>query len=437
MDKQIQADFLRKRMVQLREKNGKSQSDMAKALKLNKSILSRVESGASSYKTILIYAEEYCNELGLTEDQKKAFFRGERVAVPDTSALLKKPQLIDELCEEYSQVIVPDIVISELDNIKDHNIGGQAPLAWQIIKGIGNNPNVTTRNCPSDNTNGKNNDEKIIFIAKEASKEFNCQVDIITYDAGFAARLNGNDEITAIFLESYNATKQNLVNTDSIKKINDYYADSYEDIEKQIGVETPDENDINSFLSNGYTLIISVVRNRNKPFNQRKEKIKWLIANGADVNKRDNSRYNFPALTHCVQNGDFEMFKFLLHECNANPNVGSRNPYDAGKLRQKNDGNMPLMVAAWHGKTEFVKELCADERTSLNQQDGNGFTALIKACHNGRTECRDILIKAGADPKIVDRDGYTAKERYQEYLEIGFERQNKYQKKYNNRLGEG
>ena len=33
---------------------------------------------------------------------------------------------------------------------------------------------------------------------------------------------------------------------------------------------------------------------------------------------------------------------------------------------------------------------------------------MIKACYWGWLGCRDILIAAGADEKIVDRDGYTA-----------------------------
>ncbi len=107
--------------------------------------------------------------------------------------------------------------------------------------------------------------------------------------------------------------------------------------------------------------------------NQRREKIRWLITHGADVNRRDCGKYYFPPLSHSIQNNDFEMFQFLLHDCNANPNIGSRNPYDAGKIRQKNDGNMPLMIAAWDNKIQYVKELCADERTSLNQQDGNAL----------------------------------------------------------------
>lgn len=62
------------------------------------------------------------------------------------------------------------------------------------------------------------------------------------------------------------------------------------------------------------------------------------------------------------------------------------------------------MIAAWDNKIEFVRELCADKRISLNQQDANGFTALIKACYWGWLECRDIIKAAGADEKIVDRD---------------------------------
>ena len=77
------------------------------------------------------------------------------------------------------------------------------------------------------------------------------------------------------------------------------------------------------------------------------------------------------------------------------------------------------MVAAWDNKLEFVRELCADKRTSLNQQDGNGFTALIKAYYWGYVDCAEIIKAAGADEKIVDRDGYTAKDRYKEYLETG------------------
>ena len=427
MDDRTKGEFLRKRMIELREKNHKSQSEMAELLFVNKSTLSRVESGASGYKKIQEYAGMYCDKLGVTGQQREIFMRGEKIVVTDTSALLKNIQLIDELSKEYSKVVVPRIVIDELDNIKDHSPQTLASRAWQILRSIGSNQNVITMEYRGDDSEA-NNDSKIIAVAEDAMEQFHCSVDIITYDTGFAARLSGKETIQALFLENYMATKQNLSDIDSLKKIDEYYAESYEDIEKVLGIPPLSGEDINAYLANGNTLIISAVRNKH-PIRQRIAKVRWLIEHGADVNRRDCGKYYFPPLSHAIQTNDFEMFKFLLHDCQANPNIGSRNPYDAGKIRQKNDGNMPLMIAAWDNKIPFVRELCADPRTSLNQQDGNGFTALIKACYWGWLECRDILIAAGADEKIVDRDGYTAQGRYEEFLETGRRKNTQFRKK--------
>ena len=427
MDERTKSEFLRKRMIELREKNHKSQSEMAELLFVNKSTLSRVESGASGYKKIQEYAGMYCDKLGVTGQQREIFMRGEKIVVTDTSALLKNIQLIDELSKEYSKVVVPRIVIDELDNIKDHSPQTLASRAWQILRSIGSNQNVITMEYSGDDSEA-NNDSKIIAVAEDVMEQFHCSVDIITYDTGFAARLSGKETIQALFLENYMATKQNLSDIDSLKKIDEYYAESYEDIEKVLGIPPLSGEDINAYLANGNTLIISAVRNKH-PIRQRIAKVRWLIEHGADVNRRDCGKYYFPPLSHAIQTNDFERFRFLLHDCQANPNIGSRNPYDAGKIRQKNDGNMPLMIAAWDNKIPFVRELCADPRTSLNQQDGNGFTALIKACYWGWLECRDILIAAGADEKIVDRDGYTAQGRYEEFLETGRRKNTQFRKK--------
>ena len=184
-------------------------------------------------------------------------------------------------------------------------------------------------------------------------------------------------------------TKQALTNMSKLAHINEFYADSYDDL------EPPTQEEVNAYLPDGNTLIISVVRDKTKPFLQRKAKILWLIDYGADVNKRDCSRRYFPPLSHAIQANDYEMFFFLLHDCKANPNVGSRNPFDAGKVRQKNEGNMPLMIAAWDGKSNFIRALVSDERTSINQQDANGFTALMKASMNGWNTCINLLKEAG------------------------------------------
>ncbi len=419
-----ETEFLGKRMTQLREKNGiKSLQAMMEYINMsgkeeykvyNKSTLSRAENGYSKDKTIIKWAKAYCNVFNYSESQTEQFLRGDKIAVPDTSALLENPQLIDELGEEYNMVVIPDIVIRELDGIKNKHKGSSSKRAWEIIKGIGYGKRVIKMEY-SGNRSIKR-DEKIIAVAKDSAEKYRCEVQIITNDVDYLAFLKCDETVTALYLKEYMITKQNLVNMNFLVELDEYYSDNYSDI------VLPDKNEINAFLSDGNTLIISTVRNRKHSFNQRKEKIKWLIAHSADVNKRDCKQRYFPPLTHAIQMNDYNMFLFLLNECYADPNVGSRNPHDAGKLRQKdvkrekNEGNMPLMVAAWDGNVKFLKALCDNERTSINQQDANGFTVLIKACYWGFVNCRDVLLKAGADTKIVDINGMTAEDHYNDYL---------------------
>lgn len=426
-----QIAFLCSRLKELREKNGCTMDDMAKKIDvleglkpgtgMNKSSISRVEGGKTAEKTLLEMARKYCKVFGMSESQTEQFLRGEKVAVPDTSALLKNSQLIDELNKEYSKVVIPKVVVDELDNIKNKNSGSLGRKAWEVIRGISYGSRTILMEYNGD-ADEDNEDCKIIYIAQEASDTYHCKIDIITEDTDYSAYLKGHESVSALHLREYMATKQDLINMTKLARIDAYYADSYEECEE------PTADEVNAYLQDGNTLIISAVRNNRATIEQRKEKIKWLIQLGADVNKRDCSRRYFPALSHAVQMKDYEMFMFLLLECKANPNVGSRNPFDAGKVRQKNEGNMPLMIAAWEGKKDFVIALCEDERTSINQQDANGFTALMKACMNGHFEnnkekhtwdIRKILIDAGADQKIVDIDGKTAADWVSEYHESG------------------
>lgn len=432
MDKQTNIAFLCTRLKELREKNNCTMEEMANRINkydqippdqhgMNKSSVSRVEAGKTGEKTLEYMARKYCAVFGMNEKQTEQFLRGDRIAVPDTSALLKNPQLIDELNEEYSKVIIPKIVLDELDNIKNRNSGSLGCKAGEIIKGI----SYGDRTIKMDYTGDASEDIadcKIIYIAQEASDKYHCSVDIITEDTDYLAYLKGHESVSAIHLREYMATKQELLNMTKLSKINEYYNDTYD------ACEIPTKEEVNAYLPDGNTLLIAVVRNKYVPLEQRKAKIRWLIANGADVDKRDNSRRYFPALSHAIQMNDLDMFMFLLDECHANPNIGSRNPFDSGKVRQKNEGNMPLMIAAWHGRIKFVEALCNDERTSINQQDANGFTALMKACMNGHIDnsrdrhtwnIRQVLLDAGADEKIVDIDGKTASDWIDEYHEYG------------------
>lgn len=419
MADQKDLSFLGRRMKELREKHNCTMDDMVVKLNEigyfigNKSSVSRAESGKTGERTLMEIAGKYCDVFGMNESQKSQFLRGIKIAIPDTSALLRNAQLIDELNKEYSKVVIPKVVVDELDYIKNHHRNQTtAKKAWEIMRGISYGEKTILMQY-SGNDVGVNNDCKIISIAREASEKFGAKVDIITEDTDYSVYLKCDESISALHLRDYMKKKQTLLNMDRMNRFDSLYLDSYE------GVERPDPSEADGYLQDGNTLIISCVRNNSATLEQKKAKIKWLIECGADINKRDCGRRYFSALGHAVQKPDYDIFVFLLKECNANPNVGSRNPHDSGYVRQKNEGNMPLMVAAWHGRENIVRTLCEDERTSINQQDANGYTALMKACMNGNTRCRDILIEYHADEKIVDINGLTAMDHYNGFLEKG------------------
>lgn len=157
-----QIAFLCSRLKELREKNGCTMDDMAKKIDvleglkpgtgMNKSSISRVEGGKTAEKTLLEMARKYCKVFGMSESQTEQFLRGEKVAVPDTSALLKNSQLIDELNKEYSKVVIPKVVVDELDNIKNKNSGSLGRKAWEVIRGISYGSRTILMPCAGKST---------------------------------------------------------------------------------------------------------------------------------------------------------------------------------------------------------------------------------------------------------------------------------------------
>lgn len=440
MNEQFTADSLRRRMMQLREKNHMTLSEMAKEIHCDKSTLSRIEhqGGATSLKKVIEKARDYCAYFQLSELQTEQFLRGQKGVVVDTSALMMRPELLDELVEEYSCVMIPEFVVCDLTDIMNKDVNDEAVTANELLYRIENYEKdrrvwIKNYSVPTES------DHWLIVMADEFAKELGGNVDIIAYNHAITKILVKsivNDaSVNLIKLEEYSATKQNIMNMKAFLAVNDYYADSYDDIDTVLGIDLSarGEIDFNAYLANGYTLIIDTIHKSDVPFCQRREKIRWLILNGADVNKRDCQEYDFPPITHAIKAHDYEMFDFLLHDCNADPNVCSRNPFSTGSINQnnerntpfsansisqKNDGNTPLMVAAWEDQPDMVRDLCNDERISLNQQDSNGFTALIKACYRGNIKCRDEILKKKPDERIQDFDGYTAQMRYREYLKM-------------------
>ena len=448
--------FYGRKLKALREKANLTQKEMAERLGYTPSVITKLEHG--EVKDIDSYAERYAlelkyldfdeeperdpNKLGYNkaivekyEDQLKEFFEQyihiATYAVPDTNAIEGNPRIIEELLQKYHKVFVPDTVITELEYRKKFRTLLQNKEISKAVNTIGYEPRVITIDA-NRKLNG-NNDDKIIDVAKRVTENYNCRIHIITDDKGFKAKQKINSDISIIRLSEFIQDRYNIENMFGLHQIDE----ATDNFVKPQGVN------MKAYLPNGNTLITSAIRNEHLTYEMKIKKIKWLCDNGADINQRECSDNFFPPLTIAIQQKknpkQTELVKFILDELKADPNAGSRNPFSLKMIRHQNEGNMPLMVAARSGLVDIVKMLCNHPDIILNQQDSNGFTALIKvAFHinelrdkygkvmgfNRYKSCCEILIDKGIDFRIIDVDGHNA-EYYFEYIREYIERKNK------------
>lgn len=124
-----------------------------------------------------------------------------------------------------------------------------------------------------------------------------------------------------------------------------------------------------------------------------------LIDAGADPDPQDQAYNN--ALLVSGETGSVAMLREVLR---ANPDLTRTNRF----------GGTALIPAADRGHTEYVREIL---KTGINVNHVNnlGWTALLEAVILGDggpryTEIVRLLLGAGADPTIADRDGITALE---------------------------
>ena len=101
------------------------------------------------------------------------------------------------------------------------------------------------------------------------------------------------------------------------------------------------------------------------------------------------------------------------------------------RLSEINEGNTPLMIACFLGKMKYVKKLCSYPDLSINSQDCNGYTALIKCAvsrwnrrnqgkKNDRYEeiYKFLKDEMKADTRIRDRNNRTAQDWWDRPAEI-------------------
>ena len=88
--------------------------------------------------------------------------------IPDTSVLLKNKNILNLLLEDFSKVIISQIVIDELNYQKDKKKNNDAWIAMQKIEEVKNNKKIILSN--DRGLSGKKNDDKICSLAKKYLK---------------------------------------------------------------------------------------------------------------------------------------------------------------------------------------------------------------------------------------------------------------------------
>lgn len=386
------------------------------------------------------------------------------IAIPDTSALMRNKRLLNLLLEDYSQIVIADVVIIELSGFKNTTINYYSSaqdrrnkkIASQTMSMIdeymlrykGRILKKDTKHFDvSKNLGVSEKDQRIVELAKETRKQSSRVVDVIHVDKDIA--LLADDSINSIYLENYMAKRANSESNYQTILDLDLVFDHLENYD----IAARDLN-LNAYLPDGMTLLISCIRcNEPEKIEERggrwipdaliKKKVQFLLEHGADPNKPDSHQYCHTPLEHCIERHEeskphgqfdpsYDLFCLLLeHGADYNKcSVDETQPGDK-RLSEINEGNTPLMIACFLGKIKYVKKLCSYPDISINSQDCNGYTALIK-CAVSRWNRRNMGKKYDryeeiynflkdemkADTRIRDRNNRTAQDWWDRPAEI-------------------
>ena len=432
----IDYSSLGKAMKKIRVAAGMTQEEAAGIFNISRTVYTKYETGKvkPNKEGLEAFAKRF--NVDLDELLKKV-----SIAIPDTCALLKNKRLLHMLLEDYDQVIIPTTVMGELSFKKTQKSTPQesktAKMAWQVLANLNyyleeysdrvRRVDNEGYKIPDSVANVRNlvNDHKLMALAKDFEKKVIGDVVIIHDDVDFSV-YDGK----AMKIDDYVAKRSKLIDYTSLQDL-DMEFDHLDHFRRIIP-----NLDLNAYLPDGMTLLISAIKcndpekieereGRRIPDQKVIKKVRFLLENGADPNRNDNGRYCLPPLAHSIQTRErygFDIFKILL-EAGCDFNKAARDERTASymKVGKLNEGNTPLMIACYHGKEKFVKLLCEKEGISLNQQDSNGYTALIKCAvqrfnrikQGKKYDLNEELYyylknDKGADPLIRDRNNHTA-----------------------------
>lgn len=384
---------LGKKIKEIRIANKKSQKEIADITCVDRTLISKIESDKATPSEDFL--QLFCKSFNIKVSSLKTY---KQKVIIDTSALMKNSELIYKALNKYDEVIIPDIVITELNNIKDkrNKKHSKSNTAWKTMRQINDLKNEEKLKINIKSPISKENDLRIIELAKEIKNKENCEVYIIHDDIGFSTRYE-----RSILLRDFIAEKSDISNYDALETLDKIFLDDWN------SYKLPQNINLNILLKDNETILYHTIKNKTK---NKYKKLHFIIKNGADPNQTCG-KHNLTPLALCIQINDIKSFNILL-DYKVDINKASFNDKNTDYTMTKNERNTPLMVAAWHGRMDFIKKLCNYKDLSINQQDANGYTALIKAAIKKNNEIYNFLIKNKADTKIRDRIGRTAKDYY-------------------------
>lgn len=142
---------------------------------------------------------------------------------------------------------------------------------------------------------------------------------------------------------------------------------------------------------------IRVILSRDISQVKKLEFLKVMNATGMNWERRSGNQYSMPPLHHAVRTSQL-MIAALILDYGVDINSSS-NPYDMS----------PLAIACFNGDIEAVEFLLDQNSIKVNQQGPYGWTALHFASKEGNSNIVKELLDHGADIKIKDSFGVTAK----------------------------
>jgi len=380
-----------KEILKIRISNNLTQDEFARKLDVSRPTVSNWELAKCIPTTEQIMK---INEVFHVSANEILQIKKSSIFVLDTCVILNRPRIINQLLgnENISQIIIPDTVISELNYQKDHGQKQQAWLAMVTIEKFRKEYPHKLSIVHEENANGIN-DQKIIFAATQVAKRnIHSIVYMLTNDVFFSLaeiKLH-NLEVLNLqdFEEKFPINAHGFNREASFRFFAEVKAGNIKAAKIALS-KGANPNFIHP--ESGYTPLIQAVRNRDKSMTE-------FIANHPKTNCDlcDEAKYRLPAISHAVQLGEMALVKKLV-EAGADIDCQSQG---------KNRGNTALMISAWHGKQDFVQYFYQNGACP-NQQDSNGFTALIKACIKKQVSCAKFLYPL-TDPKIRSFEGLTA-----------------------------